>query len=224
MDPANLPIRKYQQQIVDSVRANAVTVVIGEHGCWLFVVVLISCVFPWHDRRHRAVGSKPQPPSRGAHRPSSSPIGQGEAGSNTTALCLSPCYNWACKCCPAGETGSGKTTQISQILEEAGLAEGSMIGVTQPRRVVSCGLCVVSRAWQLGTSVPRTNDWGAGATAEGGMSVVRGCCCCRRACPCKVCPPLLASSLCAPFFHNHRPRSPWHGGWPWRRKWSWGRR
>ncbi len=30
MDPANLPIRQYQQQIVDSVRANAVTVVIGE--------------------------------------------------------------------------------------------------------------------------------------------------------------------------------------------------
>lgn len=30
MDPAKLPIRQYQQQIVDSVRANAVTVVIGE--------------------------------------------------------------------------------------------------------------------------------------------------------------------------------------------------
>lgn len=39
-------------------------------------------------------------------------------------------------CLPAGETGSGKTTQISQILEEAGFAEGGMIGVTQPRRVV----------------------------------------------------------------------------------------
>ncbi|KAI7837808.1 hypothetical protein COHA_008436 [Chlorella ohadii] len=64
MDPANLPIRQYQQQIVDSVRANAVTVVIGE-------------------------------------------------------------------------TGSGKTTQISQILEEAGLAEGGLIGVTQPRRVAA---------------------------------------------------------------------------------------
>ncbi|PRW39269.1 pre-mRNA-splicing factor ATP-dependent RNA helicase PRP1 [Chlorella sorokiniana] len=64
MDPAKLPIRQYQQQIVDSVRANAVTVVIGE-------------------------------------------------------------------------TGSGKTTQISQILEEAGFAEGGMIGVTQPRRVAA---------------------------------------------------------------------------------------
>lgn len=36
-----------------------------------------------------------------------------------------------------GETGSGKTTQIAQLLEEAGVAEGGVIGVTQPRRVVS---------------------------------------------------------------------------------------
>ena len=36
-----------------------------------------------------------------------------------------------------GETGSGKTTQISQILLEAGLARDGMIGITQPRRVVS---------------------------------------------------------------------------------------
>jgi HrpA-like RNA helicase len=35
-----------------------------------------------------------------------------------------------------GETGSGKTTQISQLLLEAGLAETGMIAVTQPRRVV----------------------------------------------------------------------------------------
>ena len=35
-----------------------------------------------------------------------------------------------------GETGSGKTTQISQILEDAGYAEHGVIGVTQPRRVV----------------------------------------------------------------------------------------
>ncbi|MEW5312932.1 MAG: hypothetical protein WDW38_004530 [Sanguina aurantia] len=34
-----------------------------------------------------------------------------------------------------GETGSGKTTQISQILLEAGLADDGMIAVTQPRRV-----------------------------------------------------------------------------------------
>ena len=62
-DPADLPIRRYQQQIADSVRQHPVTVVIGE-------------------------------------------------------------------------TGSGKTTQISQILEEAGFAEHGVIGVTQPRRVV----------------------------------------------------------------------------------------
>lgn len=38
-----------------------------------------------------------------------------------------------------GETGSGKTTQISQILEEAGFARDGVIGVTQPRRVVRPG-------------------------------------------------------------------------------------
>lgn len=38
-----------------------------------------------------------------------------------------------------GETGSGKTTQISQILLDAGLGAGGMVGVTQPRRVVSTG-------------------------------------------------------------------------------------
>ncbi len=68
MDPLSLPIRRYQQQIVDSVRANPVTVVIGE-------------------------------------------------------------------------TGSGKTTQISQILEEAGFAAEGIIGVTQPRRVVRGRCC-----------------------------------------------------------------------------------
>lgn len=38
-----------------------------------------------------------------------------------------------------GETGSGKTTQISQILEEAGFTRDGVIGVTQPRRVVCPG-------------------------------------------------------------------------------------
>lgn len=64
MDPKSLPIRQYAKEIIDSVRANPVTVVIGE-------------------------------------------------------------------------TGSGKTTQISQILLEAGFAEEGMIGVTQPRRVAA---------------------------------------------------------------------------------------
>ncbi len=37
-----------------------------------------------------------------------------------------------------GETGSGKTTQISQILDETGLyGNGQIIGVTQPRRVAA---------------------------------------------------------------------------------------
>lgn len=34
-----------------------------------------------------------------------------------------------------GETGSGKTTQISQILLESGISNSGVIGVTQPRRV-----------------------------------------------------------------------------------------
>eukprot|EP00798_Chlamydomonas_sp_ICE-L_P007627 gene7627-785_t len=34
-----------------------------------------------------------------------------------------------------GETGSGKTTQISQILLDAGFAANGLIAVTQPRRV-----------------------------------------------------------------------------------------
>jgi HrpA-like RNA helicase len=36
-----------------------------------------------------------------------------------------------------GETGSGKTTQIPQYLLTAGLAKGSMIACTQPRRVAA---------------------------------------------------------------------------------------
>jgi ABC-type uncharacterized transport system ATPase component len=36
-----------------------------------------------------------------------------------------------------GETGSGKTTQISQILYKAGLADSGAIAITQPRRVAA---------------------------------------------------------------------------------------
>jgi ATP-dependent RNA helicase DHX8/PRP22 len=74
MDPLQLPIRKYQKEIIASVRANPVTVVIGE-------------------------------------------------------------------------TGSGKTTQISQILEEAGFASTGVIGVTQPRRVVSGNAAAAGRSF-----------------------------------------------------------------------------
>lgn len=36
-----------------------------------------------------------------------------------------------------GETGSGKTTQITQYLLEAGFAKHGKIGCTQPRRVAA---------------------------------------------------------------------------------------
>lgn len=36
-----------------------------------------------------------------------------------------------------GETGSGKTTQLSQFLYEDGYAQYGMIGCTQPRRVAA---------------------------------------------------------------------------------------
>lgn len=40
----------------------------------------------------------------------------------------------------AGETGSGKTTQLPKICLEAGLGERGQIGCTQPRRVAALGL------------------------------------------------------------------------------------
>ena len=36
-----------------------------------------------------------------------------------------------------GETGSGKTTQMTQYLAEAGFTEVGKIGCTQPRRVAA---------------------------------------------------------------------------------------
>jgi ATP-dependent RNA helicase DHX8/PRP22 len=58
-----------------------------------------------------------------------------------------------------GETGSGKTTQISQILEEAGMAARGAIAITQPRRVVRAhaaprctGRATCSAAVMCGTS------------------------------------------------------------------------
>lgn len=36
-----------------------------------------------------------------------------------------------------GETGSGKTTQLTQYLHEAGVTRYGLVGCTQPRRVAA---------------------------------------------------------------------------------------
>jgi ATP-dependent helicase HrpA len=52
-------------------------------------------------------------------------------------------------------TGSGKTTQIPQILLDAGLARNGIIGVTQPRRIAAVSVAEFI-AGQRGTSIPET--------------------------------------------------------------------
>ena len=50
-------------------------------------------------------------------------------------------------------TGSGKTTQIPQILHHAGYSEGGIIGVTQPRRIAAVSVALFI-ARQLGETIP----------------------------------------------------------------------
>ncbi len=45
-----------------------------------------------------------------------------------------------------GETGSGKTTQMTQYLAEAGYCSMGIIGCTQPRRVAATS---VAKVWAL---------------------------------------------------------------------------
>ena len=51
-------------------------------------------------------------------------------------------------------TGSGKTTQIPLILNEAGFASKGVIGITQPRRIATIGVCSYIQEQISGKGLP----------------------------------------------------------------------
>ena len=66
-----------------------------------------------------------------------------------------------------GETGSGKSTQVPQILYEAGYAKNGLIGVTQPRRVAAISLSQrVGHELGLKNRVSHQVRYDASVTAE----------------------------------------------------------
>lgn len=67
-----------------------------------------------------------------------------------------------------GETGSGKTTQITQYLAEAGYTTRGKIGCTQPRRVAAMSVakrvseefgCCLGQEVRCSSSVLQVNLW-----------------------------------------------------------------
>lgn len=51
-------------------------------------------------------------------------------------------------------TGSGKTTQIPLILNDAGYAKNGVIGITQPRRIATLGVCAYIKQQLTSRSLP----------------------------------------------------------------------
>jgi predicted ATPase len=84
-----------------------------------------------------------------------------------------PCFDWSDPlvfyrnlCAPRfqvlvviGETGSGKTTQMTQYLKEAGFTQRGKLGCTQPRRVAAMSIAkrvAEEQGVRLGEEVRRT--------------------------------------------------------------------
>ena len=61
---------------------------------------------------------------------------------------------WAAVVIVVGETGSGKTTQLTQFLHEDGYNQYGLIGCTQPRRVAAMSVAKrVSEEMEVSNSV-----------------------------------------------------------------------